>query len=107
MSDADIPIPWQIADGPHRLAQSLFHGTAWLFTLERDGHERQLIVAVTGQALELEAPDTLPTQTRDAIATNGRSEAARVAQFDDPTSCVLLGQHGYLPPPLGLARLIG
>jgi hypothetical protein len=101
----DIPTPWQITDGPHRLPQSLIDGTAWLFTLERDGAERSLIVVISGQALTLGAPGPLPTETREAIATDGRSEAARVAQLDDPASCVVLGQHGYLPAPPGLVRI--
>lgn len=76
-----------------------------MFTLVRDGRERPLIVAVGRQALTVDPPELLPVQTREAIQTDGRSEAARVAQFDDPTSCVMLGQDGRLIPPLGLARL--
>lgn len=40
-----------------------------------------------------------------AIATDGRSEAAQVAQLDQVASCVVLGLAGYLPAPPGLARV--
>jgi hypothetical protein len=60
-----------------------------------------LVVAVSGQVLKLGNPEAMPVQARDAIATDGRSEAARVAQLDDPTNCVMLGRSGYLPAVLG------
>lgn len=105
MPKPDPPRPWQISDGPWRLSQSLVDGDAWMFTLERDEVERPLIVVVSRQALKLGAPETMPVQTREAIETDGRSEAARVAQFDDPATCIVLGRNGYLPPPPGLLRL--
>jgi hypothetical protein len=101
--DAEMPPPWRIVDGPSRISQSVIDGTAWGFTLECGGGQRRsLIVAVTRQALGLGAVESLPVETREAVQTDGRSEAARVAQFNDPTGCVLLGRHGYLPPPPGL-----
>jgi hypothetical protein len=87
------------------LSHDLVDGIAWGFTLERDGAERQLIVVVTRQALRAGAHEMLTVEAREAIATDGRSEAARVAQFDDSTSCVVLGRHGYLPPSPQLLRL--
>ena len=105
MSTSDLPTPWRIISGPRRLRQSLVDGIAWSFTLERDGQERTLVVVVSRRALRVAVPETLPVETREAIATDGRSEAARVAQFDDSTSCVLLGRSGYLPGPPGLQRL--
>jgi hypothetical protein len=105
MHETGVPRPWRIAEGPNRLSQSVIDGTAWGFTLEREGQRRSLIIAVTRQALNLGAAETLPVETREAVQTDGRSEAARVAQFNDPTSCVLLGRHGYLPPPPGLLIL--
>lgn len=66
-------------------------GRAWVFMLARDGRERQLLVVVTHEALTVDPLKLLPVQTREAIQTDGRSEAARVAQFDDPASCVVLG----------------
>lgn len=101
----DLPTPWTITHGPRRLVQSYVDGTAWRFTLERDGMERSLIVAISRHALEPSEPEDMPVETRAAVATNGRSEAARVAQLDDPTTCILLGRHGYLPPPPALIRL--
>jgi Mg-chelatase subunit ChlD len=105
MPKPDPPQPWKIADGPTPLPQGLIDGRAWLFTLERDGAERPLIVGISDQALTLGRPETLPVETRDAITTDGRSEAAKVAQFDDPTNCVVLGQNGYLPMSPALSRL--
>jgi hypothetical protein len=105
MSDSDVPAPWQLISGPRRLAQRIVDGTAWLYMLERDGVERPVIVVVTRQALTQETPELLPVRTREAIRTEGRSEAARVAQFDDPANCVVLGRDGCLPTPAGLARL--
>ena len=103
--DADLPRPWRITDGPHCISQSFVDGTAWLFTLERDGAERALIVAVSSQARRLAAVKQLPVETREAIRTDGRSEAARIAQLDDPAKCVVLDSNGYLPAPPGLALL--
>jgi hypothetical protein len=105
MGDLDPPIPWRIVGGPRRLSHGLVDGIAWTFTLERDGAERELVVVVTRQALRADAHEKLPVEAREAIATDGRSEAARVAQFDDSTSCVVVGRHGYLPPSPQLLRL--
>jgi hypothetical protein len=105
MSHTDIPAPWQIIDGPRRIVQNMVDGTAWLSRLERGAIERSVIVVVSREALTLDVPDSLPVQTREAIRTDGRSEAARVAQFDDPATCVVLGRDGYLPIPPGLVRL--
>ena len=103
VSDRGLPRPWQITGGP-RLAETIVDGRAWAFTLARGGRERQLTVVLTREALNVDSPGLLPVQTREAIQTDGRSEAARVAQFDDPTTCVVLGRHGYLPAPVKLAR---
>jgi hypothetical protein len=102
MSESDPPTPWRIAGGPRPLLQDLVDGAASLFTLERHDQERSVVVIVSRQALTHEQPEALPVMTREAIATDRRSEAARVAQLDDPTSCVVLGRDGYLPPPPGL-----
>jgi hypothetical protein len=106
MGEPDIPNPWRIVGGGRRLLHDLVDGIAWCFTLERDGAERELIVVITRQALRAGAHEKLTVEAREAIATDGRSEAARVAQFDDSTSCVVLGRHGYLASPqlLRLAR---
>jgi hypothetical protein len=103
VSDGGLPTPWQITGGP-RLAETMVDGRAWVFKLARGGRERQLLVVVSREALRVGAPRLLPVQTREAIQTDGRSEAARVAQFDDPASCVVLGRDGYLPAPVRLAR---
>jgi hypothetical protein len=105
MANPDLPRPWIIAAGPTRIRHDLVDGLAWLYTLERDGFERPLVVAVSGQALKLGNPEAMPVRTREAIATDGRSEAARVAQLDDPTNRVVLGRSGYLPAVPGLVRL--
>ena len=102
--DSELPKPWQIVDGPRRITQNVVNGAAWLFRLERNGAERLVIVVVSRRSLDA-APDGLPVQTREAIETDGRSEAARVAQFDDPANCVFLGVSGYLPCPPALAHL--
>lgn len=73
--------------------------------LFRAGRERQLTVLVSRKALKVDPFGLLPVQTREAIQTEGRSEAARVAQFADPASCVVLGRDGYLPAPVRLARM--
>jgi hypothetical protein len=105
MSAADLPRPWRIVEGPHAISQVLVDGAAWRFRLERDGAERAVIVVVSGRALTLaSAGRELPIQVREAIQTDGRSEAARVAQFDDPAECVMLGADGYLPLPAALGR---
>jgi hypothetical protein len=62
-------------------------------------------VVVSREAFKVDPLRLLPVQTREAIQTDGRSEAARVAQFDDPASCVVLGRDGYLPAPVRLARV--
>jgi hypothetical protein len=103
VSDRGLPTPWQITGGP-RLVETMVDGRAWVFTLTRDGRERDLTVVVTREALTVDPPRLLPVQTREGIQTDGRSEAARVAQFDDPASCVVLGRDGYLPAPVRLAR---
>ena len=99
-----FPTPWQITGGP-RLAETMVDGRAWMFTLARGGRERQLTVVISREAFNVDPPRLLPVQTREAIQTDGRSEAARVAQFDDPANCVVLGRDGYLPAPVGLARV--
>jgi hypothetical protein len=74
--------------------------------LERDGAERAVVVVVSGRALALaSAGRELPVRTREAIQTAGRSEAARVAQFDDPAECLMLGGDGDIPAPAALAHL--
>ena len=103
-SGDDLPTPRTLTGGPQPL-QGNVDGKAWRFTLERDGTERSLIVAISRHALDLSERGETPVETRAAIATDGRSEAARVAQLDDPTTCILLGRHGYLPPPPALIRL--
>jgi hypothetical protein len=106
MSAADLPRPWRIVEGPNATSPVLVDGVAWWFGLERDGAERAVVVVVSGRALALaSAGMALPGRTREAIQTDGRSEAARVAQFDDPAECVMLGGDGYLPAPATLARL--
>jgi hypothetical protein len=102
--DTELPNPWQIIDGPRRITQSIVNGTAWLSTLERNGADRLVMVVVSRQALDADS-EPLPVQTREAIQTRGRSDAARVAQFDDPARCAFLGVAGYLPCPPALARL--
>lgn len=99
-----LPTPWQITGGP-RLAETMVDGRAWVFTLARGGRERQLTVVVSRKAFRVGSLSLLPVQTREAIQTDGRSEAARVAQFDDPASCVVLGRDGYLPAPVRVRRL--
>jgi hypothetical protein len=103
VSDGGLPTPWQITGGP-RLAETMVDGRSWVFMLARGGRERQLLVVVSREAVRVDPPRLLPIQTREAIQTDGRSEAARVAQFDDPASCVVLGRDGYLPAPVRLAR---
>ncbi|HYX85503.1 MAG TPA: hypothetical protein VE777_11085 [Gaiellales bacterium] len=105
MPDPGLPIPWRIIAGPRPLPQSVIDGTAWGFTLERDGVERSLIVVVSAQAQKLGASGPLPTETREAIKTDGRSEAARVAQLDEQARVIVLGRDGYLPPPAALMRI--
>jgi hypothetical protein len=106
VSGVDLPRPWQIIDGPRALHHGFLEGRAWRFTLGRDGVERGLVVAVSPEAVKVaRSGRSLPVQTREAIQTEGRSEAARAAQFDDPTSCVVLGPSGYLSAPPALARL--
>ena len=104
VSNRGLPTPWQITGGP-RLAETMVDGRAWEFTLARSGRERHVTVVVSREALMMDPLKLLPVQTREAIQTDGRSEAARVAQFDDPTSCVVLGRNGYLPAPVRLARV--
>ena len=104
-SGDDLPTPWTLTDGPRPLLQGYVDGKAWRFTLARDGVERSLIIVISRHALDRSEPEEMPVETRAAIATDGRSEAARVAQLDDPTTCILLGRHGYLPPPPALIRL--
>ena len=104
VSHRGLPTPWQITGG-QRLAETMVDGRAWVFTLARGGRERQLTVVVSREAFKVDPPRLLPVQTREAIQTDGRSEAARVAQFDDPANCVVLGRDGYLPAPAGLARV--
>jgi hypothetical protein len=104
VSDRGLPTPWQITDGP-RLAETMVDGRAWVFTLARDARERQLTVVVSRKAFKVGSLTVLPVQTREAIQTDGRSEAARVAQFDDATNCVVLGRDGYLPAPVRLTRV--
>ena len=103
-SDGDFPAPWQITDGPHLIAQTMFDGRAWLF----DAGAWRATAAANRRSqparLEGDPPQLLPVQTREAILTDGRSEAARVAQFDDPAGCVALGRDGDLHAPPGLAR---
>jgi len=101
----ELPTPWTLTGGPQPLLQGYVDGKAWRFTLERDGVERSLIIVISRHALDRSEPEEMPVETRTAIATDGRSEAARVAQLDDPTTCILLGRHGYLPPPPALIRL--
>jgi hypothetical protein len=104
VSDRGLPTPWQITGGP-RLAETMVDGRAWEFTLARGRRERHVTVVVGREALKVDPLKLLPVQTREAIQTDGRSEAARVAQFDDPTSCVVLGRDGYLPAPVKVGRL--
>ena len=101
----DLPTPWTLTDGPRPLLQGYVDGKAWRFTLERDGVERSLIVAVSRHAVDLSERGEMPVETRAAIATDGRSEAARVAQLDEVASCVALGRAGYLRAWPGLARV--
>ena len=84
----------------------LVGGAAWLFRLKRDGRERAVVVVVNGRAVALaSAGRDLPVRMREAIQTDGRSEAARVAQFDDPAECVMLGGDGHLPAPAAFTCL--
>jgi hypothetical protein len=102
---SDLPAPWQIVEGPHLLSQNAVDGRAWRLTLQRGHARRPVIVVVTREALMVDRLDLLPVPTREAILTDGRSEAARVAQFDDDARCVVLGRHGHQPAPLSLTRL--
>ena len=64
-----------------------------------------MVVIVSRQALRLDDPGMLPVETREAIATRGRSEAERAAELSDPPACVVLGRTGYMPAPATLQRL--
>src|SRR6266536_2879357 len=105
MPGSHSPAPWRIIEGPLRSPQSSVDGEVWGFVLERDGEQRSLIVAVSRRALEVESPERLPTRTREAIATDGRSEAETAARISDPPGCLMLGRSGYLPAPPALVRL--
>jgi len=64
-----------------------------------------VVVIVNRQALRHDDSETLAVETREAIATQGRSEAERVAEMADPPRCVLLGKSGYQLAPPTLQRL--
>lgn len=96
---------WQIAEGPWVSTQQVVDGVGWGYGLRRGEERQSLVVIVSRRALRLEDPDSLPHETREAIATQGRSEAEKAADRHDPPGCVVLGRNGYLPAPRTLQRL--
>lgn len=107
MSGGSRAAPWRVVDGPERTTGAGVDGEAWAFTLERGGTRRPLIVVVSRRALDADPAQRMPTRTREAIATRGRSEAETAAWTDDPPPCLMLGRSGYLNPPPSLLQQPG
>ena len=64
----------------------------------RVGARRSVVVIVSRQACRLDDPQMLAVETREVIATQGRSEAERAAELYDPPACVVLGKTGVCRP---------
>ena len=85
--------------------QEVVDGVAWGYALSRNEKRRSVVVIVRRHAWRGDDAAGLATETREAIATQGRSEAERVAEMADPPRCVVLGRSGYQPAPPTLQRL--
>jgi hypothetical protein len=79
-------------------------GVAWGYALRRGEQRRSVVVIVSRHALRVDDSEALANETRQAIATQGRSEAERIADMADPPRCVLLGRTGYRMAPPTLQR---
>jgi hypothetical protein len=96
---------WQIGEEPWIATQQVVDGVTWGYALRRGEERRSVVVIVSRKAWRLMIRGCLPVETREAIATEGRSEAERAAELSDPPACVVLGTAGYMPAPATLQRL--
>ncbi len=88
---------WEITGGPYAGPWFERDSVAWVWELQRseDDEPGRIIVEVSGTAMAV-TPDSLPTETREARATQGRSEVEKHLTDDELPPLITLGTTGYI-----------
>jgi len=93
-------VAWKINGqiGPHARPGTDVHG--WLWELERDGNARRVLVELAGTVWAIhERGGPLPSEVREAIASQGRNQVERVAAIDDPPRVISCTTNGCVDRP--------
>jgi hypothetical protein len=92
---------WEINGqvGPH--AEPGYDGHGWLWELVQEGRQaRRVFVQVSGTAWAVD-PESLASETRRAIETEGRSEVEKVLGEDEPPRMIGCDTHKCGPMQTG------
>ena len=88
---------WEITGGPYAGPWFERDSVAWVWELQRSDDDElgRVVVEVSGTAMAV-TPESLPTETRDARASHGRSEVEKHLDVDDLPPLITLGTTGYI-----------
>jgi hypothetical protein len=78
----DEAVVWTIHTGPFPVAAH-YEGDIWLWRIT-DGEHYTAVVVKIGASVRDASADTLPVETRAAIATRGRVEIERCLRWHEP-----------------------
>ena len=87
------PMSWEISAnlGPH--ARTGVDARGWAWEITRGAQVVQVTIEISGTAWSSD-PLRLPEDTRQALATDGRTELLKVLEQDDPPRVIRCGSTG-------------
>jgi hypothetical protein len=84
---------WQISANLGRHVRSGVDAHGWLWEIVRGGKVARVVVEIDTPAWLADRLD-LPADTRQALATDGRTELLKVLEHDDPPGVIRCGLDG-------------
>lgn len=89
---------WEIKANLGRHARPGVDARGWLWEISRGDEVAHVVIEISGTGWASD-PLRLPDDTRQALATDGRSELLKVLEQDEPPPVVRCGSSGcsYLP----------
>jgi hypothetical protein len=84
---------WEIIANLGRYARSGFDADGWLWEIQRGDEAKRVLVEISRSALT-STDAGLPQDTRDAIATEGQSEVAKVLDVEEPPRVIVCTTSG-------------
>ena len=89
---------WEIRANLGRHARTDVDAHGWLWEIARGGQIVQVVIEISGTAWSSD-PLRLSEDTRQALATDGRTELLKVLDQDNPPRVIRCGSSGcsYLP----------